>query len=77
VGQKPLPLAYPQELRTIGDHLRKRRLDLGIRQKDVAKKLGVDETTVNNWERGRTNPTRRGMIRLLHFLGYDLGSAIS
>src|ERR1041384_3283093 len=45
-GQEPLPGAYPRELRTLGDRLRKRRLDLGLRQKDVAGLLEVDEMTV-------------------------------
>lgn len=35
-GQKRSPLGYPRELRTIGDHLRKRRLDLGLLQREVA-----------------------------------------
>lgn len=39
--QKPLPHAYPAESKTLGDHLRKKRLDLGLFQKDVARILGV------------------------------------
>jgi hypothetical protein len=38
-AQKPLPSAYPQTLKTLGDHLRKRRLDLQLFQKDVAQML--------------------------------------
>ena len=67
-GQKPLPPAYPRELRTIGDQLRKRRLDLGLRQKDVARLLGVDETTVYNWEGHRTSPLGRVRLEMLGFL---------
>src|SRR5712691_8111311 len=36
-AQKPLAAAYPRELWTLGDRVRKRRLDLGLRQKDVAR----------------------------------------
>ncbi|MBI2618779.1 MAG: transcriptional regulator [Ignavibacteriales bacterium] len=40
-------------------------------QKDVARVIGVDETTVYNWERGYTSPTLRYVPRILDFLGYD------
>jgi DNA-binding XRE family transcriptional regulator len=58
-AQKPLPATYPREFKTLGDHLRKRRLELGLLQREVAERLGVDETTVYNWERNRTNPSRQ------------------
>jgi hypothetical protein len=47
-GQKPSPLPYPHQLNTLGDHLRTWRLDLGLLQKELAEKLGVDEMTVCN-----------------------------
>ena len=37
--------AYPAELVTIGNHIRKRRLDLGKRE--VAAKVGVDASSVS------------------------------
>jgi len=37
---KPI-LGYPRELRHLGDHLVKRRLDLGLRQKEAARRLGA------------------------------------
>jgi hypothetical protein len=55
-ARKPLPAAYPRGLSTLGDHLRKRRLDLGLLQREVADKLGVDEMTTCNWEINRTSP---------------------
>jgi transcriptional regulator with XRE-family HTH domain len=69
-GPRPLPRSYPQVLATIGDHLRKRRLDLGLRQRDVADQLGVDETTVANWELNRTEPALRFLPGIVGFLGY-------
>src|SRR5207244_12451497 len=68
-GPKPLPRSYPQVLTTIGDHLRKRRLDLGLLQREVAERLGVDETTVTNWELNRTTPTLRFLPGLVRFIG--------
>jgi DNA-binding XRE family transcriptional regulator len=70
VGPKPLPRAYPRELRTLGDHLRKRRIDLGLLQRDVASRLKVNEATVCNWETNRTSAQLRVMARIIAFLGY-------
>lgn len=67
-AQKPPLAAYPTELRTLGAQLRKRRLDLGLRQKDVARVLGVDEATVYNWERHRTAPASRFFPNIFTFL---------
>jgi DNA-binding XRE family transcriptional regulator len=37
---------------TLGDHLRHRRLELGLRQKEIAGHLGVTESCIWNWEHG-------------------------
>jgi len=67
---KPPPAAYPRELNTLGDHLRKRRLDLGLLQRLVAQRLGVTKETIYNWENNRTCPPNRFVPRIIHFLGY-------
>ena len=69
-GQRPLPAAYPQTLRTLGDHLRKRRLDLCLLQREAAERIGVDPTTVTNWELSRTAPALRFIPSIIRFLGY-------
>ena len=41
---KPLyPIGYPQILKTLGDHIRKKRLDLGLLQRDVAKMIDTTD----------------------------------
>ena len=46
---------YPENPITFGEHLRKARIDAGLLIKVLAKKLGVTEDTVINWEiRGRS-----------------------
>lgn len=55
----------------MGDHLRARRLDLGLRQRDVAERLSVNVQTVGNWEVGRDTPDFWYMSRVVQFLGYD------
>ena len=43
---------YPANPNTIGEHLRKKRIDLCLMQKEVAKIIGVTESTIWNWEHG-------------------------
>ena len=40
-------------------------------QTQVAELLAVDRITLQNWERGATEPTVRLIPRILAFLGYD------
>ena len=56
---------------TVGDHIRKRRLTLKLLQKDVAEQLGVDKTSVLNWEGNRSSPEIRYMPAIIGFLGYN------
>jgi DNA-binding XRE family transcriptional regulator len=58
-------------LETIGDHIRKRRIDLMLTQKEVAEALGVDKTTVQFWENNRVKPSLAQIPKIIEFLGYD------
>jgi len=71
LAKRPLEKAYPKKLVSLGDHLRKRRLDLGLFQKGVAVTIGVDTTTVYNWEKGHSEPELRFIQRIIEFLGYE------
>ena len=70
-GQRPLSRAYPKSLKTIGDHIRKRRLDLSLLQREVAEIIGVDETSVHNWEINKALPMLRCLPAIIAFLGYN------
>jgi transcriptional regulator with XRE-family HTH domain len=72
-GKKPKDKAYPKEVTTLGDAIRKRRLDLGLLQKDVAKIIGCDQTTILNWEKGHTHPRANQMPEVVKFLGCNRG----
>lgn len=69
-AQKPVPPNYPKTLKTLGDHLRKKRLDLKLLQEEVAQKLGVDKDSLCNWENNRNSPSLYFIPEIIKFLGY-------
>ena len=46
-------------------------MDLGLRQSDVARTIGVWTSTVNYWENGHFNPEPQYVPKIVAFLGYD------
>ena len=68
-SEKPKPC--PLVLVTLGDHLRKRRHERGLLQKDAAVSMGVNAWTLANWEKDYTNPRLRSWPGIIEFLGYD------
>lgn len=68
---KPLPDGYPKELRTIGDHLRKKRLDLGLYQEEVAQILGITTSNLICWELNQHGiRCFKYWPKIIAFLGY-------
>ena len=62
---------YPANPKTVGEHIRKRRLDLKLFQIDAAKIIGCDEMSVVNWEKGHSQPALCHMTGIVEFLGFD------
>jgi len=56
-------------MESLGDHLRQRRLDLRMHQKDVARIVNVSTSTVTNWEKNRTTPRLHFLPKIYEFLG--------
>ncbi|MEX1257369.1 MAG: helix-turn-helix transcriptional regulator [Gemmatimonadota bacterium] len=54
----------------MGEHIRKVRMDRGLLQREVAEAIGVDLTTVLNWEIRRSEPALRNWPGIIQFLGY-------
>ncbi|MHB9024744.1 MAG: helix-turn-helix domain-containing protein [Armatimonadota bacterium] len=69
-ASNPDTQGYPLELKTLGDHLKKKRLDLGLVQTEVANILGVSEGTLVNWERNQAEPEFQRVPQIISFLGY-------
>ena len=55
---------------TLGEHIRKRRLVLGLNQREMSERLGVNTSTVLNWEKGYTEPLVEDMRGIIQFLEY-------
>jgi transcriptional regulator with XRE-family HTH domain len=62
-GVVPLP-------RTLGEHLRNRRLAMGLRQDDVASQLGTLREVYERWERDERQPVVSEWPGIISFLGY-------
>ncbi len=76
--QKPLPerelqlfRVIPTELKSLGDHLRKRRIELRLKHREVAHLVGVNIGTYAHWEGGKFRPAKHLWLRIVQFLGYE------
>lgn len=56
--------------KTLGEHIRKVRLERRLFQRDLAKLCGVEKTSVQNWERGVGIPNIRVIPKIIDFLAY-------
>ncbi|WP_237113745.1 helix-turn-helix transcriptional regulator [Pseudoalteromonas rubra] len=55
--------------------LRRVRLEMDLSQQGLAKKLGVDQSTISNWESGRTDLTHVQMFEIMLICGKDIFAA--
>jgi DNA-binding XRE family transcriptional regulator len=59
------------EAASIGLHIKKKRLDLKLLQKDVALMVAVTEESIMHWETGRYPPQLQFYPGIIKFLGYN------
>ena len=80
------PIVTIQESRRdIGERMKKARLNCGLSQKDIAKALHCDQTTVSRMERGETSPDCAQIrilssifqLSILYLLGYPTFVALA
>lgn len=62
-----MPVSYPQNPISIGDNIRKKRIELKLLQKDVSKFLGVTEDSITNWEKNRSVPQIHFLPGIINF----------
>jgi len=68
--QRPSKAGYPTDPKSLGEHIRKARMDRGLLQKDVAELFGVSEDTITYWENERSYPQVHFYPHIISFLGY-------
>src|SRR5258706_14052955 len=61
----------PLKLNSIGDHIRKRRVELKLTQEAAALQLEVSTDTVTFWESRRFQPKIHNVPKIIKFLGYN------
>lgn len=64
-------IPVPKDPTTIGGHLRRKRLELGIHQSEAARMLQVSTVTLSRWERDKVYPTWVQQEQVATYLGYD------
>jgi transcriptional regulator with XRE-family HTH domain len=65
------PKDYSEDPQTLGQHLKKRRKERGLFQREVAAEMGVDTWTYLNWEKDKTVPVAARFRPVVEFRGYD------
>jgi len=64
------PEAKALQADTLGAKLKRRRLELGLRQIDTARAMGVNQHSIMDWENGK-EPTDRQYPVIIRFLGQE------
>jgi DNA-binding XRE family transcriptional regulator len=67
----PLKSIALDEASSIGLHIKKKRLDLKLLQKDVALMVGVTEESIMHWETNRYPPQLQFYPGIIKFLEYN------
>jgi transcriptional regulator with XRE-family HTH domain len=62
---------YSENPQTLGGHLKKRRRELGLLQRQAAERMGIQRDTYVNWEKDKTRPVASQFRPVVAFLGYD------
>jgi len=65
------PSKLPQNPVSIGEHIKKRRLEQRFSQKGLAQILGVNECTIWHWENNYYQPQTRFLSKIIEFLEYN------
>jgi DNA-binding XRE family transcriptional regulator len=65
------PVSYEREPKTLGQHLKKRRIELGLFQRDLRRRFKLEKETYANWEKDRCCPAMKHWPGIIAFLGRD------
>lgn len=62
---------YSKNPTTLGEHIRRSRMDRHLMVKELAERVGVVPETVINWEKRNLKPMRKHLERLRVVLGLE------
>ena len=60
--------SYPRNPTTFGQELRKKRMDLGLKIKELAELINVTSDTIINWELRNVKPSKINLRTVKKFL---------
>ena len=68
---------YPASPKTLGERLRKKRIDMQLSMAQLARLLGsgVSDSAIEKWEKNQNRPTADHSKRILQFLNCDPSTA--
>ena len=58
-------------MKTWGDYIKVRRLDLKLTKRQLSLKFNVDDVTIYLWEKNRVKPSLAQIPKIIEFLGRD------
>ena len=61
----------PIDPKTFGEHVHRKRKELGLQQWQLAKLLGVWRATLGSWEANHYQPEGQVRDRVIAWLGFD------
>lgn len=77
VDHEKLSINDEEKLEIIRENLRTARECAHLRQREVARKIGVKQTTVSNWELGRSQPDFLSLLKLFELYQVQPGDILS
>jgi ribosome-binding protein aMBF1 (putative translation factor) len=64
--------AFPIALKTLGDHIQLKRLEKGLAQEELAKRLKINVPLISKWGRNLAKPDAAQWTTLSSLLGFDV-----
>ena len=69
-------MSEDEYIKLVGSNIVARRKQLGIKQIDLAHKIGIEDSSLRRIESGKTNPTFKTLYRIALALEMDLSTLI-
>jgi DNA-binding transcriptional regulator YiaG len=64
---------YPANPKTLGEYVRKKRIDMQLSMSQLGELLGlgVTDSAIEKWEKNQNRPTEPYRTRIIQFVGFD------